>query len=166
MSRKFPKKVRNEFKRQQAAAEAFVETWTDTGLAWSLITDYSCTLTCSEAEKFAGLMRAFKYTETAEGILADHGEDCDTPHYHQPQGVWTFTIEAHGPAVAGIEDAEWVIVADGKSGADAETRAETFLRNQLKKKYPGHFYVTVNEVENGTPSSMALYPWTDIRLAA
>jgi hypothetical protein len=164
MSRKYPKKVRKEFKRQQAAAEAFVEMWTDTGLAWSLISDYSCTLTCGEAEKYADLMRAFKYTETAEGILADHGEDCDTPHYHAPQGVWTFTLQPGGNEAEG--EGEYTVVADGKNGADAEERAKSFLRAHLKQKYKTYFWVEVVEVENGAPGSLTLYNWTDIRKAA
>jgi hypothetical protein len=166
MSRKYPKKVRNEFKRKLKAAEEFVESWTNSGLASTLITDYGCTLCCDEAEKYADLMRAFKYTETAEGILADHGEDCDTPHYHEPAGVWTFTIVAEGPAVEGIDEPEWTIVSDGKDGAEAEDRATTFLRNQLKAKYPGYLYLITAEVESGAPGSLTLYPWTDIRKAA
>ncbi|MFJ9900227.1 hypothetical protein ACIQPR_43555 [Streptomyces sp. NPDC091280] len=166
MSRKYPKKVRNQHRRRLAAADAFVESWTNSGLSHELITDYTCTLGCDEAITYSGLFRAYGYDGTAESILADHGEDCDNPHHHEPQGVWTFTIDAHGPAVEVIEDPEWTVVADGKDGAEAEERATRFLRTQLKKQYPGYFYVRVIDVENGTPGSTALYAWTDIRKAA
>ncbi|MGW5773135.1 hypothetical protein ACWEVY_28785 [Streptomyces longwoodensis] len=166
MSRKYPKRVRKELQRQQAAAAAFVKEWTHSGLASGLIDDYSCTLTCGEAETYSGLFRSFGYHGTADSILADHGEDCDTPHYHAKNGVWTFTIAACGPAVAEVEDPEWVIVADGKNGAEAEDRAESFLRRQLAQKYPGYFYVSTAEVEDGVPSSTALYHWIDLRKAA
>jgi hypothetical protein len=164
MSRKYPKKVRKEYAAKLKAADAFVEAWTTSGLAWSLITDYSCTLNCGEAETFADLMRTFKYTETAEGILADHGEDCDTPHYHAPQGVWTFTLQPGGNEADGEE--EYTIVADGKNGADAEDRAKGFLRAHLKQKYKTYFWIEVVEVEDGAPGSTTLYSWTDMRKAA
>jgi hypothetical protein len=164
MSRKYPKKVRKEYAAKLKAADAFVEAWTDSGLAWSLITDYSCTLNCGEAETFADLMRAFKYTETAEGILADHGEDCDTPHYHASQGVWTFTLQPGGNEADG--EGEYTVVADGKNGADAEDRAKEFLRAHLKQRYKTYFWIEVVEVEDGTPGSTALYSWTDMRKAA
>lgn len=153
-------------KKRLKAAEAFVESWTTSELAGRLITDYNCTLSCDPAETFAGIFRAFGYPNYAESILADHGEDCDSPHYHQPQGVWTFDIEAGGPAVEGIDNPIWTIVADGKNGADAESRAVEFLRRKLTEKYTPYFYLTVEEVENGVPASTALYSWTDIREAA
>ncbi|WP_326827448.1 hypothetical protein [Streptomyces sp. NBC_01751] len=166
MSRKYPKKVRNEFKRKLAAADAFVEAWTTSELSYRLIPDYDCTLGCEEAMTYADLFKSFGYTNTAEQILADHGESCETPHYHEPQGVWTFDITAGGPAVENVDDPEWTIVADGKDGAEAEDRALTFLKAQLKKKYPGHLYLRVDDVESGVPGSFALYHWTDIRKAA
>jgi hypothetical protein len=160
MSRKYPRKVRKQYQARLKAAEAFVESWTTSGLAWSLITDYSCTLGCEEAETFAGLFRSFGYDNTAETILADHGEDCDTPHYHSPQDVWTFTLLVF---VRDSYIAEWAIVADGKNGMEAEERAKGFLRNSLKPKYEGYIRVEVGEVESGVPAPTALYSWTDIR---
>ena len=164
MSRKYPKKVRNKFKRQQAAADAFVKEWTKSGLSDTLIMDYKCFLNCGEAETYSGLFRAFGHVDTAESILADHGEDCDTPHYHAAQGVWTFTLQPGGNEAEG-ED-EYVIVADGKSGVDAEIRATEYLRAHLKKKYKTYFWIHVVEVEVGTPGSLTLYDWTDLRKAA
>jgi hypothetical protein len=162
MSRKYPKKVRKEFAAKLKAAEAFVESWTTSELAALLITDYGCTLGCQDAKTFAGIFSAFGYPNYAECILADHGEDCDNPHYHEPQGVWTFDLTAFGRYRIG----DWTVVADGKDGADAEERAKEFVRNRLKDQYASPIHVRVNDVENGTPSSMALYNWTDIRKAA
>lgn len=148
-------------KKRLAAAEAFVEAWTDSGLAYNLIPDYGCTLGCSEAKTYAGLLRAFGYENTADQILADHGEDCDNPHYHEPNNVWTFTLEAKGVNVE--EDASWVIVADGKDGQEAEGRAWKYLTDQLQKEIEGYFWVRVIDVASGVPGSLALYSWTDIR---
>lgn len=159
MSRKHPKKVRKLYQARLKAAEAFVESWTTSELSYSLIPDYECTLTCENATTYAGLFRAFGYTNTAETILADHGEDCDNPHYHQPQGVWTFTIEVFGRYHIG----EWVVVADGKNGAEAEERATEYLRNKLKDMYVSQLRFRVNNIESGIPTSTALYNWTDIR---
>ncbi|MEV5677437.1 hypothetical protein [Streptomyces sp. NPDC052179] len=164
MSRKYPKKYRKEQAAKLKAAEAFVESWTTSGLASTLIPDYSCTLGCEEAITYGALMRAFGYPSTAETILADHGEDCDTPHYHECGGVWTFTLQPEGVAE---EEGGYTIVADGANGAEAEDRAREFLRSELKAKYRSYYYwINVEEVESGVPSSTALYSWTDIRKAA
>lgn len=162
MSRKYPKKVRKEFARKMKAAEAFVDAWTNSGLASSLITDYSCTLGCDEADTYSDLFRSFGYTWTADQILADHGEDCDTPHFHESKGVWTFTVEAE--FMDGEKD-EWQIVADG-SGADAECTATRFVRTKLQERGMRVVWVTAVEVEAGAPSSTALYDWTDLRKTA
>ncbi|MER6102422.1 hypothetical protein ABT115_08845 [Streptomyces sp. NPDC001832] len=168
MSRKYPKKVRKEYAAKLKAAEAFVESWTTSELSHNLIKDYDCVLGCEEAKTYAGLFRTFGYPNTAEQILADHGEGCENPHYHEPQGVWTFTIRVGGPAVKeiGEPDPAWTIVADGKNGEEAEERATEFLRRKIKEEYSAFFYIEVDEVENGVPGSTALYSWTDIREAA
>lgn len=163
MSRKYPKKFRKEQAAKLKAAEAFTDAWMTSGLAYTLITDYSCTLTCDEAETYAGIFRAFMYPDTSEQILADHGEDCDSPHYHAGQGVWTFTLQPGGNEADG--EGEYTIVADGKDGSDAEERAKEFLRRELQKKYSTYFYIRVEEVEAGVPGSTALYSWSDIREA-
>ncbi|MET8702765.1 hypothetical protein ABZW10_28480 [Kitasatospora sp. NPDC004723] len=68
---------------QLRAAEAFVESWTDSGLASSLIHDYTRTLDCSEAETYAGVFRAFGYHALAEDIILDHTEydECGDDHH-------------------------------------------------------------------------------------
>jgi hypothetical protein len=162
MSRKYPKKVRQEFARKLKAADAFVDAWTTSGLAYDLIPNYDCTLGCEEAKTYADLFRVFEYTNTAEQILADHGESCETPHYHEPQGVWTFDLEAFGRYRIG----EWTVVADGKDGSEAEERAKEFVRNRLKDQYASYIRVEVQDVESGVPGSTALYSWTDLRKAA
>ncbi|MFF4245206.1 hypothetical protein ACFYY2_12115 [Streptomyces sp. NPDC001822] len=164
MSRKYPKKFRKEQAEKLKAADAFTDAWMTSGLAYSLISDYSCTLTCEEAMTYACIFRAFKYPDTAEQILADHGEDCDNPHYHEDQGVWTFTLQPGGNEADG--EGEYTIVADGRDGSDAEERAKEFLRRKLKQKYKTYFWIDVQEVEAGVPGSTALYSWTDIREAA
>ncbi|MEU5383705.1 hypothetical protein [Kitasatospora cineracea] len=65
------------------AADAFVEQWTNSGLAGSLIDDYMCTLGCSEAETYADLFRAYGYTSTADGIISDHTQydECGDSHH-------------------------------------------------------------------------------------
>jgi len=151
-------------KKRLKAAEAFVESWMTSELAYTLITDYSCTLGCKEAETYAGLFRAFKYPNAAESILADHGEACETPHHHEGRGVWTFNLLIGGPYVP--PDTSYTIVADGADGAEAEQRATEFLRGKLKEKGMPFTYIDVEEVESGVPGSTALYSWIDIREAA
>ncbi|MVO87448.1 hypothetical protein GPA10_22455 [Streptomyces sp. p1417] len=163
MSRKYPKKIRKEFKRKLAAAEEFVEVWMNTGLSSSLITDYSCTLTCAEADTYAGIFKEFGHPDTAATILADHGEDCDSPHFHEPRGVWTFEIEANGRAVDHLDNPTWTVVADGENGARAECRALEFLRKELRKEYTHDFWFWVQEAESGVPGSTAIYSWLDAR---
>lgn len=159
MSRKFTKAMKRQMALRLQVAEAFVEAWTTSGLAATLAVDYDCTFGCENAKTFASLMKTFGYPSTAETILADHGEDCDNPHYHEPQGVWTFSLTAYGRYRIG----EWTIVADGKDGEEAEERAKEFVRSRLKDQYVSHIRVVVDEVENGVPSSTALYSWNDIR---
>ncbi|WP_328377062.1 hypothetical protein OHB13_11970 [Streptomyces sp. NBC_00440] len=164
MSRKYPKKVRKEFARKLAAADAFVDAWTTSGMASTLIPDYDCPLGCSDAMTFAALLRAFGYVNTAEEILADHGEDCDYPHYHVGRGVWTFTLQPGGYDAE--SEGEYTVVADGESGAHAEFQATEFLRRKLKERYKTPVWIRVEEVESGVPASTALYAWTDLRKAA
>lgn len=167
MSRKYPKKTRKQFAAQHKAAEAFVEMWTDSGLASELITDYDCTLTCGEANAFAALMRSFNYENTADQIIADHAEDDDCGAEHHTQcKVWTFTFELKGYK----DESSWTIVADGTDQQDAEKGARSALRKGLKKKIPDEFefarawsYVSLWEAEFGVPTSTALYTWTDAR---
>jgi hypothetical protein len=161
MSRKYPKKVRNEHKRKLKAADAFVRAWTESGLSSTLIHDYNCFLNCGEAESYSGLFRAYGAPDTAESILADHSEDCDTPHYHKAQGVWTFTVEAH---FASGESDEWTVVADG-SGEQAEDRAKQWVRDALRAQGAAVMYVLASESGEGTPGSLPLYDWIDIRKA-
>ncbi|MFD4904960.1 hypothetical protein [Kitasatospora purpeofusca] len=68
---------------QLRAAEAFVENWTNSGLASTLIEDYTCTLGCSEAETYADVFRAFGYYVLAEDIVHDHAEydECGDAHH-------------------------------------------------------------------------------------
>ncbi|MFI2607741.1 hypothetical protein [Kitasatospora sp. NPDC018619] len=67
---------------QLRAADAFVECWTDSGLASSLISDYT-TLCCDEAETYADVFRAFGYVNTADLIISGHADDdvCGTAHH-------------------------------------------------------------------------------------
>ncbi|WP_340376625.1 hypothetical protein U5640_16905 [Streptomyces sp. SS7] len=161
MSRKYPKRVRKELGRKLAAAEAFVEAVTTSGCAAD-IEFYSC----EDAERYAAMLRVFGYVNYAEDAIADHKTECAEPHRHQLDGVWTFDIRAGGPAFDGVEDPEWTVVADGKNGAEAEGRAKLFVEAELKKRHSLYFWLTVTEVENGVPSPLALYDWTDIRKAA
>ncbi|MFF1908594.1 hypothetical protein [Kitasatospora sp. NPDC058218] len=66
-----------------SAANAFVEAWTTSGLAYELVGYYDCTLTCSEAESMADLFRAFGYENTADDIIASHSEsdECGDSHH-------------------------------------------------------------------------------------
>jgi hypothetical protein len=64
------------------AAEAFVEQWTDSQLAEELPWQFE--LTCSEAETFSELFRAFGYPNTADEIIADHAQanaDCSESNH-------------------------------------------------------------------------------------
>ncbi|WP_433332479.1 hypothetical protein [Spirillospora sp. CA-294931] len=54
------------------AARDFVEVWAEE--AQTLPCDYGCTMTCSEAETLAILLRAFGKTEVADSMLAEHAE--------------------------------------------------------------------------------------------
>jgi len=83
MSRKYTKAAKRRDRAQLAAAEAFVETWADSGLSYELIDGYTCTLGCDEAEAYAGIFRSFGYTSTADQIIADHAEydECDERHH-------------------------------------------------------------------------------------
>lgn len=65
----------------EAAAE-FVETWSHSGLAESLIEDYTCHLGCGEAEAFADLFRAFGHDSIADAIIEDHSEHDDIGDLH------------------------------------------------------------------------------------
>jgi hypothetical protein len=166
MSRKFPKKVRKEFKRRQVAAEAFVEAWTTSGLSHSLITDYSCYLNCDEAKTYANLMRAFGYTETAEQIIADHSEDCDEPETHYPTDVWTVDVEAY--SFGQPERYSWTLVVGAPHPNEAKEQAIDAVRAYLRREglWIDGMYVFEREIVPGVPGSFALYDWTDLRKAA
>jgi hypothetical protein len=83
MSRKYTKSARKADAARLSAAAKFVAEWTTTGLASTLIDDYSCTLNCGEADSMAALFRAFGCPSTADGILKDHAEhdECDDSHH-------------------------------------------------------------------------------------
>lgn len=164
MSRKYPKKVRKEFQRKLKAADAFVDSWTTSELPSNLGGDYGCYLTCTEAETFAELLRAFRYPNTAAEVLSNHAQNCETPHHHKGQGVWTFTISVGGDGVP--DDTEYIVVADGKNGEEAEERATEYFRPRCRRQYGPFAYIDVSEVEDGIPSSTALYSWIDLRKAA
>lgn len=71
-----------------AAAEQFVETWERSGLAESLIEDYTCHLGCGEAEAFAGLFRTFGHPDIADIIIEDHTRHDTEPgdsHYTESE---------------------------------------------------------------------------------
>ncbi|MFF8629706.1 hypothetical protein [Streptomyces werraensis] len=172
MSRKYPKKVRKEFARKLAAAEAFVETWTNTGLASSLITDYTCTLTCEEAKTYSALMRSFGYVNTASSIIADHCEDCDVPSEHFDTDVWTVDVGAmtFDPKLKQeVADLGWTLVLNAEHPREAEAKAEDAVRAHLHANgltlKPGVF-INVSEIKPGEPGSLALYDWIDMREAA
>ena len=171
MSRKYPKRVRKEFARRLKAAEAFVETWTNSGLASTLVTDYSCTLTCEEAKTYAGLMRAFGYNNTAAQIIADHSEDCDDLAVHFDTDVWTVDVEVNTfvPALkAEVRDLGWTLVVNAEHPNEAGNKAEEAVTAHMQEKglLKAGMWVTAAEIKPGVPASMALYPWTDIRQAA
>jgi hypothetical protein len=65
------------------ALALFLETWAE--LIPGLPDDYTCTLTCLEAEAAAGLFRANGYAGTADAVLAAHAAH-DTPEdLHSPR---------------------------------------------------------------------------------
>ncbi|MFI0553447.1 hypothetical protein [Streptomyces scabiei] len=163
MSRKYPKKVRKEFKRKLAAAEAFVETWTNSGLSYSLITDYNCTLGCDEAKTYAELFRAFRYSNTAAQIIADHSEDCDYLTEHYDTDVWTVDVDAHG--FQGQEPLSWTLVVNAERPNEAIGKAEDAARKHMEREGRQGYWLS-SEVVPGVPASTALHTWTDLREAA
>ncbi|MFJ5066498.1 hypothetical protein ACIQC7_08785 [Kitasatospora sp. NPDC088556] len=66
-----------------AAADAFVETWTDSGLAWTFLGNLDTTLSCREAEAIAELFHAFGYVNTAADIISEHADldECGDRHH-------------------------------------------------------------------------------------
>lgn len=64
------------------AAEAFVEGWKY--LAPTLPSDYSCFMTCTEAEVLADLFTAVGKAELAEWILEAHTEGDEPGDAHHP----------------------------------------------------------------------------------
>ncbi|MGW1231405.1 hypothetical protein [Streptomyces californicus] len=161
MSRKYPKKFRKEQAAKLRAAEKFTDAWMTSGLAYELLQNYDMTLGCEEAETYAELFNAFKYPHTAEQVLADHREGCCQPHFHGGKGVWTFVISVRGADVPA--DTEYTIVADGPNGVAAEIRAEEFILGELRQEFGPFVHVLTEDVEEGVPSSTALFAWTDIR---
>ncbi|MFK0231193.1 hypothetical protein ACIQUL_36115 [Streptomyces sp. NPDC090303] len=164
MSRKNTKRMKNEAARRLAAAEDFVEQWTTSGRACEMAEDYQ--LNCGDAEVMAELFRSFAYPNTADSILADHREDCRTPHRHERRGVWTFTFEVKTPGWrVGEEPPSYTVVANGKSGTEAEERAKEFLRIEAEASalFRPSCLIWLVETEEGAPSSTALYSWLDAR---
>lgn len=68
------------------ALDRFVGTWTDSGLAYELVSDYQCTLTCEEADSLADLLTAYGDTEGAQLILSEHAayDECGHAHHTCP----------------------------------------------------------------------------------
>jgi hypothetical protein len=168
MSRKYPKRVRKEYARKLAAAEAFVKTWTNTGLASTLITDYSCTLTCEEAKAYADLMRSFRYPNTAAQIIADHCEDCDQPEEHFDTNVWTVDVEVNTffPELkAEVEELGWTLVVNAEHPNEAGNRAEEAVTAHMQKEglLKSGMWITSAEIKPGVPASTTLHAWSDIR---
>ncbi|MEU6765923.1 hypothetical protein ABZ916_25835 [Streptomyces sp. NPDC046853] len=155
MSRKYPKRLRREQAARLAAAEEFAEEWAKSELE---------AFGCGETKALLGILRAFGKTQAADDVFATHLTDCQYPHYHEPYGTWTFSIEAHGSEFG--PDDVWDIASDGVNGEIAERRAVEWLEEQLKKRSRFYFTLSVCEVEFGAPSSMALYNWIDLRSAA
>lgn len=62
------------------AVRHFMTVWSD--LLSSLGDDYSCYLTCDEADAAADLYGTAGEHETAEAIMEMHAEDCDDPGAH------------------------------------------------------------------------------------
>ncbi|MFD7336697.1 hypothetical protein ACFV98_11920 [Streptomyces violascens] len=68
-------------REQMQAAQTFIDQWAC--LASTLVDDYECHMTCSEAESLAALFRAFGDTFTAEEVMRAHSEkddEEDEPH--------------------------------------------------------------------------------------
>jgi hypothetical protein len=166
MSRKYPKKVRKAYAAKLKAADAFVEAWTTSGIASTLIHDYSCFFNCGEAKAYSDLMRSFGYTYTAEQIIADHSEDCDEPEIHYPTGVWTVDVEAY--PFGQPERYSWTFAVEAPHPNDAREKAIGAARAHLRREglWVDGMYVFEREINPGVPSSMALYTWTDLREAA
>ncbi|MFG3582541.1 hypothetical protein [Streptomyces sp. NPDC047990] len=162
MSRKYPKKWKRERETRLKAAEAFVEEWTNTGLASSFAHDYDCTFNCAEAETYGDLLRSFGYPSTAEDMMEGHLNDCDEKFRHEKNGAWTFTYVVQGPEIP--KDTEYTVAMRGATGSEADKAAEALLRKLYKASNPGkYFYLVLAEVEAGVPGPLALYPWIDGR---
>lgn len=73
------------------AAESFVNEWV--WLASTLVDDYDCHMTCSEAESLAAPFRAFGDTSTAAEIMRTHSEKDDPEDSHH-EGEFTGGPEA------------------------------------------------------------------------
>ncbi|MGV9693414.1 hypothetical protein ACWDUX_30400 [Streptomyces sp. NPDC003444] len=167
MSRKYTKRMKNEAARRLAAAEAFVEQWTTSGRACEMAEQYA--INCGDAETMADLFRTFQYPNTAHTILSDHAQDCPAPHRHEKRGTWTFTFEVRTPNWRmGEEPPTYTVVANGKSGAEAEERATDWFRAEAESSsfFLDPYRIFLVEVEEGAPSSTALYSWLDARQAA
>lgn len=146
-------------KKQLAAAEAFVDAWITSGLAYTLISDYNCTLGCEEAETMAGLFRAFKYQNTATSILEDHSEADECGNQHHLCTSWTFDV-----ALVGVKDGEFAIVSDGYDVQEAEAKARAHMRGLAEESWPGRDVgVILTGADLGAPSETSLYYWIDAR---
>ncbi|MEV5875776.1 hypothetical protein AB0L75_16375 [Streptomyces sp. NPDC052101] len=73
----------NTAPEKMQAAQSFVDEWAC--LASTLVDDYECHMTCSEAEALAALFRAFGDTFTAEEVMRAHSEKDDEDD--EPHGV-------------------------------------------------------------------------------
>lgn len=69
-----------ELTERVEAAELFVKDWME--LFVSLHGDYDCTMTCSEAESAADLLRAFGRKEAAEAVMEHHTESDEPGDAH------------------------------------------------------------------------------------
>jgi hypothetical protein len=146
-------------KKQLAAAAAFVDAWTTSGLAYSLISDYNCTLTCEEADTMAGLFRAFHYPSTAEGIVEEHSETDECGNLHHECPAWTFDV-----ALVGVKGGEFTIVADGDDVQGAEANARAHMRGLVEENWPGREVgVILTGADEGAPGETSLYSWIDAR---
>lgn len=146
-------------KKQLAAAEAFVDAWITSGLAYTLISDYNCTLGCEEAETLAGLFRAFKYQNTATSILEDHSEADECGNQHHLCSSWTFDV-----VLIEVKGGEYTIVADGDDVKEAEAKARAYMRGLIEENWPGRDVgVILSGAELGAPGETSLYAWIDAR---
>jgi hypothetical protein len=146
-------------KKQLAAAAAFVDAWTTSGLAYSLISDYDCTLTCEEAESMAGLFRAFRYSNTAASIIEEHSEHDECGNLHHQCPSWTFD-----GALIGVNGSEFTIVADGEDVQEAEANARAYMRGLAEQNWPGREVgVILTGADEGAPGETSLYSWIDAR---